>query len=97
MLLHDEIAETTGSPETSLKEDPRREVFRIEAVLKRAHEIQRSRGGLFGYDLDDWLQAEREFAGRDRVDDLQVEKPAHAGLLPWDQERNCETCVGLYD
>lgn len=29
-------------------------------IAKRAHEIFEARGGAYGCDLDDWLQAERE-------------------------------------
>ncbi len=29
-------------------------------IAKRAHEIFEARGGGHGYDLDDWLRAERE-------------------------------------
>lgn len=32
----------------------------IEDVLRRAYQIHRRHGGIFGYDLEDWLQAERE-------------------------------------
>lgn len=31
-----------------------------EAVSLRAYEIYQSRGGEYGHDLDDWLQAENE-------------------------------------
>jgi len=35
---------------------------RAMAVIEsRAYEIYQARGGVHGHDLDDWLQAEREF------------------------------------
>lgn len=34
----------------------------IENLLRRAHEIHRQHGGILGYDLEDWLQAEKELA-----------------------------------
>jgi len=40
------------------------EVVRIEELLRRAHQIHRAHGGLFGYDLEDWLEAEREMTTR---------------------------------
>jgi hypothetical protein len=64
-------------------------------VLNRAHEIHRAHGGLFGYDLEDWLEAERELAGRNRPDHLQAEETAPAELLPADQGRNYQKCFGL--
>jgi hypothetical protein len=33
------------------------------AVARRAYELFLERGGLHGYDVEDWLQAERELEG----------------------------------
>lgn len=44
---------------------------RLEEIRIRAYEIYIERGGQPGYDLDDWLQAEREL-------ELKV-RPANAG------------------
>ena len=38
----------------------------IENLLRRAHEIHRQHGGILGYDLEDWLQAEKELAEEHR-------------------------------
>jgi hypothetical protein len=35
-----------------------------EAIARRAYEIYTARGGTDGYDIEDWLQAERELSGR---------------------------------
>jgi hypothetical protein len=64
--------------------------IRIEQIVKRAQEIRCSRGGMFGYDLEDYLEAERELVERNRPDDFGVRKTAHAGLLPWDQDMSCQ-------
>ena len=39
---------------------------RIEEIRIRAYEIYMERGGHPGYDLDDWLQAERELEPKAR-------------------------------
>ena len=39
-----------ASPHTS-------EVLKIEEILRRAREIHRQHGGMFGYDFEDWVQA----------------------------------------
>lgn len=39
----------------------------IENLLRRAHEIHREHGGILGYDLEDWLQAERELGEEHRA------------------------------
>jgi hypothetical protein len=64
MISHDEIAEKSQSSRTTFGEDAVGEAFHIEELLNRAYEIHVARGGLFGYDLEDWLQAERELTGR---------------------------------
>jgi Protein of unknown function (DUF2934) len=44
-------------------EDVVNEGLHIEEILHRAYQIHRARGGMIGYDLEDWLQAERESIG----------------------------------
>jgi hypothetical protein len=68
MILHDEIVERSESRNMAIDEGAVDEAFRIEKVLNRAHEIHVKRGGLLGYDLEDWLQAERELSGRSHAD-----------------------------
>jgi len=34
----------------------------IDELMRRAYQIHRQQGGIFGYDLEDWLQAEKELA-----------------------------------
>jgi hypothetical protein len=31
--------------------------FRIEEILRRAYQIHREHGGMFGYDFEDWAEA----------------------------------------
>lgn len=64
MLLQKQIGEQFDLQDAIFQEDTVREPWRIEKLLNRAHEIHRSHGGLFGYDLEDWLQAERELVER---------------------------------
>ena len=53
-------------PDTIFDAEAVNAASRIEEVLNRAQEIHRSRGGRFGYDLEDWLQAEKELAEKNR-------------------------------
>ncbi len=46
-------------PQEPAKETPRREVT-DEEVRQRAYEVYLARGAAPGFELDDWLQAERE-------------------------------------
>jgi len=45
----------SDTKEPVIKEGPSKEEIR-----ERAYEIHVERGGIYGYDFDDWLQAERE-------------------------------------
>ena len=95
MLSHDEVAEQTESQETIFTEHEVGEALQIEEVLNRAYEIRRAHGGLFGYDLEDWLQAERELAERNRAENLRVEETTHAKSTHMDPERNPKQCTGI--
>jgi len=46
-----------------------------ERIRQRALEIHKARGGVPGRELDDWLQAEREFR-------VEQERPNHAVQRP---------------
>jgi hypothetical protein len=61
--LDSKIGERIELEDGILSEDAVSEGLRIEEILHRAHQIHRDRGGLIGYDFEDWLQAERESVG----------------------------------
>jgi hypothetical protein len=82
MISNCQILKKAESPGIMLGEDAVSRAFRIEEVLNRAHEIHVARGGLFGYDLEDWLRAERELAGRTHADKIQTELTAQVEALP---------------
>ncbi len=63
MHLDSKVAERIELEDGIFSEDAVSEGLHIEEILHRAHQIHRTRGGLIGYDLEDWLQAEREWLG----------------------------------
>jgi hypothetical protein len=63
MHLDSKVAERIELKDGIFSEDAVIEGMHIEEILHRAHQIHRARGGLIGYDLEDWLQAEREWFG----------------------------------
>jgi hypothetical protein len=87
-LLHNKVAGQIELQDAIFNGDAVGEALQIEEVMNLAHEIHRARGGLFGYDLEDWQQAERELIGKNRPDRVQLEETAHAEWCPRDQERN---------
>jgi len=51
------------------------DAFMIEEILRRAREIHREHGGIFGYDFEDWTQAWRELpqgGSRDTVNEKRA-------------------------
>jgi hypothetical protein len=51
-------------PQEPARKSPRREVT-DEEIRQRAYEIYLDRGAAPGFELDDWLQAERELRSRE--------------------------------
>ena len=78
MLSHSKVAEQIELQGVIFNGDAVGDALQIEEVLNRAHEIHRAHGGLFGYDLEDWLQAERELVGRNRRGHFQVDETAQS-------------------
>ena len=54
----------------------------IEGIMNRAQMIHRAHGGLIGYDLEDWLEAEHELFENNRPEHFQakerVDKEPHS-------------------
>jgi hypothetical protein len=61
-----------------------------EAVMNLAREIHRAHGGLIGYDLEDWHEAEHELFDKNRPEHFQPEETANEEPLPLGQERNSQ-------
>jgi len=93
--LQNKVAGQIEEQDAIFNGDALGEALQIEEVLNLAHEIHRARGGLFGYDREDWQQAERELIGKNRPDRVQLEETARTEPFPRDQERNCQKCFGL--
>jgi hypothetical protein len=63
MHLHSEFADRFELEDRVFNNDVVSEGVHIEEIVHRAHQIHRDRGGLIGYDLEDWQQAEQELIG----------------------------------
>jgi hypothetical protein len=57
MRSHDEIRDQLEMQQMCVANRGPNKVLKIERVLQRAREIHRERGGVFGYDFEEWLQA----------------------------------------
>ena len=86
MRLDNEPAKNTALQDEIFSANAVSEGLHIEDILNRAHEIHRAHGGLFGYDLEDWLQAERESVERNRPDHFRVEETTGGTASPRTRE-----------
>jgi hypothetical protein len=57
VLQHNEIREGKETPGIYPAGFQTRDSLQIEEILRRAREIHRQHGGVFGYDFEDWAQA----------------------------------------
>jgi hypothetical protein len=60
----------------------------IEGIMNRAHEIHRAHGGVIGYDLEDWLEAEHELFEENRPEHFELQETVYEEPLSRGQERN---------
>ena len=60
MLQHTEIRSVDETPGVLAANFHAQESLEIEEVLRRARQIHRRHGGVFGYDFEDWAEAWRE-------------------------------------
>jgi len=59
VLQHNDIRVVKETPETHAAGFRNGDSLKIEEVLRRAREIHRQHGGVFGYDFEDWAAAWR--------------------------------------
>jgi hypothetical protein len=78
------------TPQAKQTED----VLGIEQVLRRAREIHRLHGGLFGYDFDDWAQAWSEQPQRSSRMELGLAEEMKAEELILNTGEISESCFG---
>jgi hypothetical protein len=83
LLLRNKVSRQIEGQDVNFGGDAASEALRIEEVMNRAHEIHRARGGMIGYDLEDWLEAERELIERNRPDHFRAEEAPLVMPSPW--------------
>jgi hypothetical protein len=71
MRLHDELRDQLKMQQMCAANQDAIEALRIEEVLRRSQEIHRERGGMFGYDFEEWLQAWGEIPERGSRGELE--------------------------
>jgi hypothetical protein len=72
-----------------------RDVLMIEEILRRAREIHRQHGGVFGYDSEDWAQAWSELPERSSLRKLHLANEEDSGPTTDDRKEVSEPCFGF--
>ncbi len=85
MLQRNKIRDPIGTPETRVASPEAREVLKIEEILRRAREIHRQHGGMFGYDFEDWAQAWSARPERTNPTQLEMADEMDPGLTADDR------------
>jgi hypothetical protein len=67
----------------------------IGEVLRRAREIHRQHGGIFGYDFEDWARAWSEVAYQSERTEPWVPETMSAGMMPATTRKGCGSCLGF--
>src|SRR5437879_2761102 len=67
-----------------------RDELDIEKVLRRAREIHRQHGGIFGYDFEDWVQAWSDLPSRNGHTRLELAEEIEPAVRRSDTEEVCE-------
>jgi hypothetical protein len=79
MRSHNEINDRFETQDIRVANPEVNDGLRIEEILRRAQEIHRESGGVFGYDFEDWLQAWRELAEKGSRRELELIEANVAG------------------
>jgi hypothetical protein len=95
MLQRNEIAEPMATQEVSAANVEAREALSIGQVLRRAREIHRQHGGIFGYDFEDWAQAWSELPEPSDRTELEAAEAMSAGVMTGITRKGCGSWLGL--
>jgi hypothetical protein len=94
MVLASAIPNQSKIAELGTADPKATDAFSLEKIVRRAHQIHRQHGGLFGYDFEDWVQAWRDLpqvASR-----TQMEHPGgnSSEFAPGERAGVLEPCFG---
>jgi hypothetical protein len=90
MLQRKEIRDSMEAPEIGTLAPETRDELDIEEVLRRAREIHRQQGGIFGYDFEDWVQAWSALPARNGHTQPELAEETQPAVRTSDAEEVCE-------
>ena len=94
MVRHEQIESQSEFQQAAFSEEEIHEAAKIEELLRNAHQIHRAHRGLFGYDLEDWLEAERRMAAKSDKAFRELEHIAQSGAKAAEQRKAFSSCAG---
>ena len=95
MLQRNEIRISTGTPQMRATSPEATDVLKIEEILRRAREIHRQHGGMFGYDFEDWVQAWSELPERSSRTKPHLADQVDSGPVTGDRKEVFKPCFGF--
>ena len=95
MLERNEIGGATEAQEVHAASVEAGEALNIGGVLRRAREIHRQHGGMFGYDFEDWAQAWSEVPERSSRTEPEAPEAMSAEVMPAITRKGCGSCLGF--
>lgn len=94
MLRRNEIQESMEAHEVRAAGVEPTDALKIEEVLRRAREIHRNHGGMFGYDFEDWAQAWSAEPEDSRRRERGLVNGVSAELMIANARKALEPCLG---
>jgi hypothetical protein len=91
MLQRNEIRDPMEAPAFGTVAPETRDELDIEKVLRRAREIHRQHGGMFGYNFEDWAQAWGFLPGRDGHTSSELAEEVEPVVRTSNTEEVCES------
>ena len=96
MIQLNEIRNPMEAPEMTTAIPDSAGAVNIEEVLRRAREIHRQHGGIFGYDFEDWVQAWSGLPESGSRKNLEPADEMNNAVVAGDIREVSEPCFG-YD
>lgn len=95
MLLSSVMPDELEISEMGAANPEAKDGFKIETILRRAREIHRQHGGMFGYDFEDWVQAWSELPERSSRTKPHLADQVDSGPVTGDRKEVFKPCFGF--
>jgi hypothetical protein len=94
MILTSAIPDLSEIAELGSVDSKATDTFRIENIVRRAHQIHREHGGFFGYDFEDWVLAWRDLPQTASGKQTEQVGENSSEFVPGERTGTLEPCFG---